>query len=87
MPKKRRILVFLNPFSGHGQAAESWEIARSILEKAYIDMKLITTERANHAYEYVEKDLQLNEYDGIVTVSGDGLIHEVVNALYRRSDC
>lgn len=26
------------------------------------------------------------EYDGIVTVSGDGLIHEVVNALYRRRD-
>lgn len=26
------------------------------------------------------------DYDGIVTVSGDGLIHEVVNGLYRRSD-
>ncbi len=26
------------------------------------------------------------EYDGIVTVSGDGLIHEIVNGLYRRKD-
>jgi sphingosine kinase len=30
--------------------------------------------------------LKIGEYDGIITVSGDGLIHEVVNGLYRRKD-
>lgn len=87
MPKKRRLLVIVNPFSGRRRAAANWEIARPIMEKAFIDMKIIMTERAGHAYDIVNQDLKIGDYDGIVTVSGDGLIHEVVNGLYRRSDC
>ena len=30
--------------------------------------------------------LAAHEYDAVVTVSGDGLIHEVVNGIMRRSD-
>ncbi len=86
MPKKRKILVLVNPFSGRRMAARNWEIARPILEKAYIDMKVIMTERAGHAYDIVNQELKIGDFDGVVTVSGDGLIHEVVNGLYRRSD-
>ena len=50
-------------------------------------MKIIETERSGHAYEIVNEQISIGEYDGIVTVSGDGLIHEVVNGLYRRNDC
>ena len=49
-------------------------------------MKVIMTERAGHAYDIVNQEIKLGDYDGIVTVSGDGLIHEVVNGLYRRGD-
>ena len=49
-------------------------------------MKVIMTERAGHAYDVVNKDLKPGDFEGIVTVSGDGLIHEVVNGLYRRPD-
>ena len=86
MPPKRKILVLINPFSGRRQAAANWLIARPILEKAHVEMKVIETERANHAYEIVHNDLKQGDYDGIVTVSGDGLIHEVVNGLFSRSD-
>ncbi len=86
MPKKRRILVLVNPFSGRRLAAANWEIARPIMEKGHIVMKVIMTERAGHAYDIVNQELKPGDYDGIVTVSGDGLIHEVVNGLYRRSD-
>lgn len=44
------------------------------------------TERAGHAYDIVHIEIKPGQYDGIVTVSGDGLIHEVVNGLYRRKD-
>ena len=64
-------------------AARNWLIAREIFNKAYIDYKVIETERAGHAMDIV-KEMGHNEYDGIVTVSGDGLIHEVVNGIYRR---
>lgn len=86
MPRLRKVLVLVNPFSGQRQAARSWEIARPILEKAHIEMKVVMTERAGHAYDIVHQDLKPGDYDGIVTVSGDGLIHEVVNGLYRRKD-
>lgn len=50
-------------------------------------MKIIETERSGHAYDIVNQEISIGEYDGIVTVSGDGLIHEVVNGIYRRRDC
>lgn len=37
---------------------------------------LIPLERQNHARELVQS-LNLSEWDGIVTVSGDGLLYEV----------
>jgi sphingosine kinase len=86
MPKKRKLLILVNPFSGRRLAAANWEIAKVILEKAHIDMTVIMTERAGHAYDIVRGELKAGDYDGIVTVSGDGLIHEVVNGLYRRKD-
>ena len=49
-------------------------------------MKVVMTERAGHAYDIVSQDIKIGDYDGIVTVSGDGLIHEIVNAIYRRQD-
>lgn len=32
------------------------------------------------------KDLNLNEYRGIIAVSGDGLLHEIINGLMDRTD-
>jgi sphingosine kinase len=86
MPKKRKILVLVNPFSGQGLAARSWEVAQPILERAHVELTVVMTQRAGHAYDMVNQELKPGDYDGIATVSGDGLIHEVVNGLYRRSD-
>jgi len=44
---------------------------------------------ANHAREYVQEmnaDELLNEYRGIVVVSGDGLVYEIINGIMARSD-
>jgi sphingosine kinase len=56
------------------------------MEKAHVDIKLVRTERAGHAYDIVSHEINPGDYDGIITVSGDGLIHEVVNGIYRRQD-
>ena len=45
----------------------------------------IVTEYANHAYEIVSS-LDMTKYTSILTVSGDGLLHEVVNGIMSRSD-
>jgi hypothetical protein len=43
MPPKRKLLVLLNPFSGAGQAARSWDASLPILEKSHVDINLIRT--------------------------------------------
>lgn len=45
----------------------------------------IGTEHQGHAIQ-IAKELDINAYDVVVTVSGDGVIHEVINGLLQRSD-
>jgi sphingosine kinase len=83
----RRLLVLVNPFGGKKTAPKVWdEIARPIIELVpTIQVHLVETTHEGHAGELVQ-EIELNNYDGIVTVSGDGLMHEVVNGLMNRDD-
>ena len=51
-----------------------------------MDITVKYTERAGYAFDIVKSELKPGEYDSIITVSGDGLIHEIVNGLCTRSD-
>ena len=53
MPRKRKLLVLVNPFSGRRLAAANWEVARPVFEKAHVELTVVMTERAGHAYEIV----------------------------------
>uniref|UniRef100_A0A3P9NMJ9 Sphingosine kinase 2 n=1 Tax=Poecilia reticulata TaxID=8081 RepID=A0A3P9NMJ9_POERE len=56
-----------------------------MIKEANISYNLIQTERRNHARELV-REISLPEWDGIIIVSGDGLMHEVINGLMERPD-
>ena len=43
MPRKRKILILVNPFSGRRAAAANWIVAKTLLDKAYIDMVIVET--------------------------------------------
>jgi len=79
-------LLLINPFGGAGAAARNWVLAQEILEKSYIDLKVVETERAGHAFDIVNKKIVPKQYDCISTVSGDGLVFEVVNGIMTRPD-
>ena len=77
----------INPFGGAGAAPRNWLLARPILEAAsHIELTIRETDRAHHAFEIVNAELAPGQYNSIVTVSGDGLIHEVVNGIMTRED-
>nr|XP_004672361.1 sphingosine kinase 2 isoform X2 [Jaculus jaculus] len=86
LPRRARLLLLVNPFGGRGMA---WQRCKDyvvpIISEAGLSYNLIQTERQNHARELVQ-GLNLSEWEGIVTVSGDGLLYEVVNGLLDRSD-
>ena len=77
----------INPFGGAGAAARNFEtIAGPLLTYAHMDITVRFTERALHARDIVATELGPGDFDSIITVSGDGLIHEVVNGLCLRAD-
>ncbi|XP_066568884.1 sphingosine kinase 2 [Amia ocellicauda] len=86
LPRPRRLLLLVNPFSGRGQAMQLCQShILPMIREAGISYNLIQTERQYHARDLV-REISLPEWDGIVIVSGDGLLHEVVNGLMSRPD-
>lgn len=79
-------MSLLNPFGGQGLAPRKWEVAKQLFDLSHLDVTLRPTERAMHAHEITKSELQPGEYDCVITISGDGLIHEVVNGAFSRED-
>ncbi|MBN3281024.1 SPHK2 kinase, partial [Polyodon spathula] len=86
LPRPRRLLLLVNPFSGRGQAMQLCHThILPMVREANISYNLIQTEHPNHARELM-REIALQEWDGIVIISGDGLLHEVINGLMARGD-
>jgi len=56
-----------------------------MLAKGGVDADVVYTQRAHHAWELMQK-LPLGKYEAVVSVSGDGLLHEILNGLLDRPD-
>lgn len=48
-------------------------------------MTVFHTQYEKHAYNYT-LEMNIKHYDGIVCCSGDGIVHEVINAIFERED-
>ena len=83
---RRRVLVLINPFGGRKRAPGIWrDDVEPMFQRSTVDCDVVLTQRAGHAIE-IAAGVDLDKYDGIVTVSGDGLLHEVINGLSRHAD-
>lgn len=82
-----RILVILNPRSGHGRSSNLFHgTVQPIFELAGFKMKVVKTTAAGHARELAATvDIDTCP-DGIVCVGGDGIVNEVLNGLLNRND-
>ncbi|PWA56274.1 diacylglycerol kinase, catalytic domain-containing protein [Artemisia annua] len=84
--RPKRLFIFVNPFGGKKSASKVFaNDVRPILEDANIEYTLQETKYQLHAKE-VSHTLDLTNYDGIICVSGDGILVEVVNGLLERED-
>jgi len=82
--RPKNLLVFVNPYGGSKRAMSVYEHnVLPILEKAHIRYSMHMTQYRGHAKQLMEglTEKELEELDGIVAVGGDGLFHELVNAL------
>jgi len=83
--KRKKLLVLVNPVGGRGRAVQIWQQVSDILVKVGIACEVVVTTHAGHAREFVSS-CEIGNYGGVVTVSGDGGLHEVLNGLSSRPD-
>jgi len=82
----RHILCILNPMSGNKKSLTVYnELIVPMFTIANITSELKQTKYQSHCEE-IAFNLNLDNYDGICTVSGDGLFHELLNGLLSRDD-
>ena len=81
-------LVIVNPKSGVQKAQEIFDTTvKPMLDKLGCSYDCLVTKKANHARAFVTTYPSLvEEYDKVIIVSGDGLVHEVYQGLASRSD-
>eukprot|EP01122_Echinamoeba_exundans_P013157 TRINITY_DN5699_c0_g1_i1.p1 TRINITY_DN5699_c0_g1~~TRINITY_DN5699_c0_g1_i1.p1 ORF type:complete len:655 (-),score=120.60 TRINITY_DN5699_c0_g1_i1:588-2552(-) len=80
-----RISVFLNPFSGTKKAMKIWKKVEPIFKVNGAVINFTETQYAGHCEEEVQK-VDLTQVDRFITVSGDGLLNEMLNGLMARPD-
>lgn len=84
--RPKRLLIFLNPFGGKKLAKKIFQQqVEPLLAVAGVDYTLKETQYQRHAKD-LAKSMDLSQYDGIVCVSGDGVLVEVLNGLLERED-
>ncbi|KAG2547859.1 hypothetical protein PVAP13_9KG129300 [Panicum virgatum] len=82
-----KILVILNPRSGHGRSSKVFHgKVEPIFKLAGFKMEVVKTTHAGHAKSLVSTVDFSTCPDGIVCVGGDGIVNEVLNGLLCRDD-
>ncbi|XP_071720544.1 sphingosine kinase 1-like isoform X2 [Rutidosis leptorrhynchoides] len=84
--RPKKLFIFVNPFGGKKYASKIFtNDVKPVIEDANIEYTLQETKYQLHAKE-VSHTLDLTKYNGILCVSGDGTLVEVVNGLLERED-
>lgn len=85
LPCLQSIYLLYNPHSGKRQSAHNLSLVKPIFEQHNIHLEIVQTQRAGHARELL-LNLDLDKYQGIVVIGGDGTVHEVVDGMLSRED-
>lgn len=81
----RTFSVIVNPQGGRGLGARSLERVRSQLTARDVELVVHTTNHPGHAAEIAATEA-FEGVDAVVSLGGDGTLHEVVNGLMRRDN-
>ncbi len=83
---KKKYLLYLNPIGGQGTALNCWKKVEKLFinKNSFIEIETFYTDYYRHAYDNTLNIKNNDSYQGIICCSGDGIIHEVINAIMER---
>jgi len=77
-----RMRVIVNPAAGAGKTARKWPQIMVLMKSLGLDFEHDVTEAPGHAMELAKLAVEKG-YEMVVSVGGDGTIHEIVNGLHE----
>ena len=77
-----RMQIIVNPAAGAGKTAKKWPQIMTLLKSLGLDFEHDVTEAPGHAIE-LAKSAAKKGYEIVVSVGGDGTLHEIVNGLHE----
>ena len=80
-----KFITIVNPFSGKRKSIQIFDKINPIFNSKNIELHKIVTKFKGHAVELIQKT-NLNIYDGVVIIGGDGTFHEAINGMLNRHD-
>lgn len=84
--RPKSLLVYINPYGGKRRGKRIYEQkVAPLFRRACISADVIVTERANHARDHLKTEANLEKYDGVVCVGGDGMFSEILHGLVTRT--
>jgi YegS/Rv2252/BmrU family lipid kinase len=81
----RKILLVVNPTGGLRNGLTILENVKPIFEAGGIEFELIETKYAGHAKD-IAKAMEIEKYESLCLIGGDGTMHEAINGMYSRQD-
>jgi len=81
----RKILLVVNPTGGVRNGLEILKNIKPIFEAGGIELEIIETKYAGHSKDVV-RAMDIEKFEALCIVGGDGTMHEVVNGMYARKD-
>jgi diacylglycerol kinase family enzyme len=83
--KLKKVYLIVNPAGGNGASKQALSaIVLPLLRKNDVEVTLLSTQYAGHALHYA-RTVDLQGYDAILLMGGDGTLAEVTNGLFTRA--
>ncbi|XP_034734915.1 ceramide kinase-like [Etheostoma cragini] len=84
--RPKHLLVYINPYSGKRRGKRIYERkVAPLFAQAGVSAHVIVTERANYARDHLKTGAELQKFDGVVCVGGDGMFSEIIHGLIWRT--
>lgn len=79
------MLLVVNPTGGIRNGLRILKTIKPLFDNGGIELEIVETKYAGHAKD-VAKAMDIDKFEGLCLVGGDGTMHEAINGMYSRLD-